>query len=224
MLNVNNWIVKIYYVSNLGIVEIKYKAKDLRKTMERLDPEMKRLNDLLASTTIGEEERARVESRKEAREELVGGVYHQIAVQFAELHDTPTRMKEKGVLTGVVPWRESRRFFYWRLRRRLLECQLGSQVREAGQGQQLGQPQLQAMMKRWFIEDQGSSHSYLWSHDKEVVAWLTPQVGRLVTLYTMKHSMQLGQYIELGVALSGVLIISPGLYSCACAQYDLTII
>ena len=114
MLNVNNWIVKIYYVSNLGIVEIKYRAKDLRKTMERLDPEMKRLNDLLASTTIGEEERARVESRKDVREELVGGVYHQIAVQFAELHDTPTRMKEKGVLTGVVPWRESRRFFYWR--------------------------------------------------------------------------------------------------------------
>ena len=152
--------------------------------MERLDPEMKRLNDLLASTTITEEERGRVESRKDAREELVGGVYHQIAVQFAELHDTPTRMKEKGVLTGVVPWRESRRFFYWRLRRRLLECQLGRQVREAsGQGQQqLGQPQLQAMMKRWFIEDQGSSQSYLWSHDKEVVAWLTPQVGRLVTL------------------------------------------
>jgi hypothetical protein len=47
----------------------------------------------------------------------------QIAVHFAELHDTPVRMKERGGVREIVPWRQSRRFFYWRLRYadRLLE-------------------------------------------------------------------------------------------------------
>ena len=72
----------------------------------------------------------------------------QIAVTFADLHDTPGRMQEKGVVTvtpqlhircksgkiafrtwnvvvvqDVLKWRESRQFFYWRLRRRLSEQQ-----------------------------------------------------------------------------------------------------
>ena len=42
----------------------------------------------------------------------------QVAVQFAELHDTPTRMKEKGCLREIVPWGGARKYFYWRLRRR----------------------------------------------------------------------------------------------------------
>lgn len=42
----------------------------------------------------------------------------QVAVHFAELHDTPTRMKEKGCLRDIIAWSNSRRHFYWRLRRR----------------------------------------------------------------------------------------------------------
>ena len=41
----------------------------------------------------------------------------QIAVHFAELHDTPVRMKEKGGVRAVVAWKESRRFLYWRFTR-----------------------------------------------------------------------------------------------------------
>ena len=33
---------------------------------------------------------------------MLAGVYHQIAVQFAELHDTPQRMKEKGGVRRIV--------------------------------------------------------------------------------------------------------------------------
>lgn len=29
-------------------------------------------------------------------------IYHQVAVQFADLHDTPGRMQEKGVITVSV--------------------------------------------------------------------------------------------------------------------------
>ena len=38
---------------------------------------------------------------------MLSSIYHQVAVQFAELHDTPGRMKEKGVISvslfGHVP-------------------------------------------------------------------------------------------------------------------------
>ena len=38
------------------------------------------------------------------REELLSSIYHQVAVQFAELHDTPGRMKEKGVISVSHPY------------------------------------------------------------------------------------------------------------------------
>lgn len=37
-----------------------------------------------------------LEAQLKAREEVLSTIYHQIAVQFAELHDTPGRMQEKG--------------------------------------------------------------------------------------------------------------------------------
>lgn len=33
------------------------------------------------------------------REEFLIPIYHQVAVQFADLHDTPGRMQEKGVIS-----------------------------------------------------------------------------------------------------------------------------
>lgn len=51
-----------------------------------------------------------------------------VAVQFADLHDTPGRMEARGAVRKVVPWSESRSFFFWRLRRRLAEFDLQKQV------------------------------------------------------------------------------------------------
>ena len=48
-------------------------------------------------------------------------VYHTVAVHFADLHDTPERMLEKGCISEIVPWRTSRTTLYWRLRRLILE-------------------------------------------------------------------------------------------------------
>ena len=42
----------------------------------------------------------------------------QVAVAFAEMHDTPVRMVAKGVLNGIVPWSQARPFLAMRLRRR----------------------------------------------------------------------------------------------------------
>lgn len=51
-----------------------------------------------------------------------------MAVQFADLHDTPGRMQAVGVIRRMVPWQQARSFFYWRLRRRLAEFHLRDQV------------------------------------------------------------------------------------------------
>ena len=65
----------------------------------------------------------------QAREKELLPLSHQLATKFAELHDTPGRMKAKGVIDAVVPCEVSREFFYWRIRRRLEESSLRKQVR-----------------------------------------------------------------------------------------------
>lgn len=42
----------------------------------------------------------------------------QVAVAFAEMHDTPVRMMAKKVLHGIVPWQQARSFLALRLKRR----------------------------------------------------------------------------------------------------------
>lgn len=50
-------------------------------------------------------------------------VYRQVAVAFAAMHDTPARMAAVGVVSGVVPWQDSRAFFTARLSRRWVETE-----------------------------------------------------------------------------------------------------
>ena len=49
--------------------------------------------------------------------------YQPLGELVADLHDRPERMLAKGVIRKIVPW-PSRRYFYWRLRRRLREEEL----------------------------------------------------------------------------------------------------
>ncbi len=94
--------------------------------MVRLDPTVQSLTakkETLAK--LGRKEEAAQAVRElEERTEQLSKVYHTIALRFCELHDTPGRMLEKKVVSGIVPWKDSRLFFGHRLRRRLLECRL----------------------------------------------------------------------------------------------------
>jgi acetyl-CoA carboxylase / biotin carboxylase 1 len=65
------------------------------------------------------------------REKLLLPLYVQVATVFCDLHDTPGRMHTKSAIRKVVPWKGARTHFYWRLRRRLLECHFSKQVLEA---------------------------------------------------------------------------------------------
>jgi acetyl-CoA carboxylase/biotin carboxylase 1 len=55
------------------------------------------------------------------RETLLLPVYLQISLQYADLHDRAGRMKAKNTIRKELVWSQARRFFYWRLRRRLNE-------------------------------------------------------------------------------------------------------
>uniref|UniRef100_A0A8C7N819 acetyl-CoA carboxylase n=1 Tax=Oncorhynchus kisutch TaxID=8019 RepID=A0A8C7N819_ONCKI len=82
-----------------GTVEIKFRKKDLVKTMRRVDPVYMGLAERLGTPELGLPERKELETKLKEREEFLLPIYHQVAVQFADLHDTPGRMQEKGVIT-----------------------------------------------------------------------------------------------------------------------------
>ena len=58
------------------------------------------------------------------------------------------------VLQEVLNWKTSRRFFYWRLRRLLLEEQVKFRIRKVGPD--LNSGQMKSMMSRWFVEAMGA--------------------------------------------------------------------
>lgn len=100
-------------------------------------------------------------------------MYRQAAVHFSDLHDTPERMLEKNAINDIIPWRKARTLLYWRLRRRLLEEEFRSDILSTQPS--LDVRQVDAMLRRWFVEDKGTTESYLWDQDESVVEWLQCQ-------------------------------------------------
>ncbi|XP_069470784.1 acetyl-CoA carboxylase 1 isoform X2 [Ambystoma mexicanum] len=158
-----------------GTVEIKFRRKDLVKTMRRVDPVYIRLAERLGTPEISPTDRKELETKLKEREEFLLPIYHQVAVQFADLHDTPGRMQEKGVITDILEWKTSRTFFYWRLRRLLLEDIVKKKIH--GANPELTDGQIQAMLRRWFVEVEGTVKAYLWDNNKDLVEWLEKQMA-----------------------------------------------
>ena len=155
-----------------GTVEIKFREKELLKTMKRIDPVMRKIVENLNSPELSEEEIKTLENEMKKRKDLLLPMYHQVAVNFADLHDTPGRMDEKGVISDVLKWEKSREFFYWHLRRRLLENEVKDKIRQFSDK---SEGQLKSMISRWFVEDQGAINAYKWEDDKAAVEWLLKQ-------------------------------------------------
>lgn len=103
-----------------GIVEIKFRKKDLLKTMHRIDAPLASLDAEIVALNLIQQplhtqrkcsltqqileptrkspELMELEKKVADREKSLMGIYHQIAVHFADLHDTPERMHEKGTI------------------------------------------------------------------------------------------------------------------------------
>uniref|UniRef100_A0A8C3I926 Acetyl-CoA carboxylase beta n=1 Tax=Chrysemys picta bellii TaxID=8478 RepID=A0A8C3I926_CHRPI len=153
-----------------GTVEIKFRRKDLIKTMRRIDSVYARLVEQLGTPELLEEDHRELEKQLKAREELLLPIFHQVAVQFADLHDTPGRMHEKGVIADILEWKNARTFLYWRLRRLLLEEVVKTEILNADS--ELSNIHIQSMLRRWFMETEGAVKGYLWDNNQAVVEWL----------------------------------------------------
>ncbi|PQE09301.1 acetyl- carboxylase protein [Rutstroemia sp. NJR-2017a BVV2] len=115
-----------------GIVNIKYRRDKQLETMARLDPEYAELKKQLFDKSLPQEQLSDVKAKLFAREQLLLPVYTQVSLQFADLHDRAGRMKAKHVIREELKWREARRFFYWRVRRRVNEEYILKRMSNAG--------------------------------------------------------------------------------------------
>ncbi|RAL15126.1 acetyl-CoA carboxylase ACC1 [Aspergillus homomorphus CBS 101889] len=104
-----------------GIVNIKYRRDKQLATMARLDSTYGELRRSLEDTSLSKEQLSDIKAKMAVREEQLLPVYLQIALQFADLHDRAGRMQAKNTIRQALTWKNARRFFYWRLRRRLSE-------------------------------------------------------------------------------------------------------
>ena len=104
-----------------GIVGIKYRKERQLETMARTDSEYAHLKQQLADKATPKEQLEGIKQKMTQRENLLLPVYNQIALQFADLHDRAGRMEAKGTIRMPLQWKNARRFFFWRLRRRVNE-------------------------------------------------------------------------------------------------------
>jgi len=157
-----------------GAASVKYRAKDIIVTMHGLDAKLQAL-DAQLDDRMDDSQRLNVENAIKSREKALFPVYEQIAVQFCDLHDTPGRMKAVGVIEKEVVWKESRSFFYWRLRRKLAEFDLRKKMQNAvlvGRASgKLHSMEASAMMEKWFLETTGFT-SDKWNDDKMMLSWM----------------------------------------------------
>ncbi|XP_022661132.1 acetyl-CoA carboxylase-like isoform X3 [Varroa destructor] len=158
-----------------GTVEIRFRRKDLIKSMHRLDTRCTELQQKIAAAIKGSSEEAALVKELQERENQLCPMYHQVALTFADLHDTPVRMMEKNVIRDIVPWSKSRNVFYWRLRRLLLQDKMKKEIMAVRA--QLKETELESTFRRWFFESQGAINNYLWDNDQVVTKWLVEQLS-----------------------------------------------
>ncbi|KAF2019851.1 hypothetical protein BU24DRAFT_128049 [Aaosphaeria arxii CBS 175.79] len=104
-----------------GIVGIKYRKDRQLETMARLDPTYGDLKRKLNDPSTPQDQLKEIKAQMTEREQRLLPIYGQISIQFADLHDRSGRMEAKGVIRQSLKWQNARRFFYWRLRRKLNE-------------------------------------------------------------------------------------------------------
>ena len=97
-----------------GIAEIKFRKPELIKAMHRMDKQLKWMSMNEASGVVRPEDIA-------SRETELLPSYQPLGEIFCDLHDRPERMLAKGVIKAIVPWKQARTFFYYRLKRRFKE-------------------------------------------------------------------------------------------------------
>lgn len=167
-----------------GLIEIKYRKKQVLELMHRLDAKLKDLTDKAAATDNEDTAlQTKLRSAIKEREDELMPMYIQITTEFAELHDTPGRMKAKHVIRDIVEWKNARKFFYWRLKRKLGEFALGRDIAQSLTKESSTMLDAEHIMKGWFAEAVNAGRiarpnnetiAELWEkNDKDVLMWLS---------------------------------------------------
>jgi len=147
-----------------GICDVKFRQPDLVKTMHRLDSKLLELDAELHAAEeamVADVEVATLRKSILKRENQLMPLYIQISHEFADLHDRPGRMKAKGVIRDIVPWERAREYFFWRVRRRLVQDALVSEMKAADAS--LIHGECLALLRGW-IDGKAS-----WEDDKAVL-------------------------------------------------------
>ncbi|AIO00868.1 acetyl-CoA carboxylase, putative [Leishmania panamensis] len=97
-----------------GVVEIKFRDNDVLALIRRSRPDLATMEPKVACKI----------------EKGLLQQYRDVAVRFADLHDTSVRMKATGVMRDTVPWKDSRRHFYHKLQRKLKELEVANDMLE----------------------------------------------------------------------------------------------
>eukprot|EP00922_Rhytidocystis_sp_ex-Travisia-forbesii_P027851 GHVS01040880.1.p1 GENE.GHVS01040880.1~~GHVS01040880.1.p1 ORF type:complete len:1808 (-),score=259.44 GHVS01040880.1:156-5579(-) len=111
-----------------GICEIKFRSADQVSMMHRIDGELVELDKQLADCQI-EGDASALQGLVKKREIALAPLYMQVAHAYADLHDRSGRMKAKGVIREELTWKTSRKFFYWRMKRRIEEAAIIDQLK-----------------------------------------------------------------------------------------------
>jgi len=168
-----------------GAVEIKYRERDLLETIRRVDGSVQALQAELAKAIAAKDtpQVAALCKQISAREEVLLPSYRQAAVLFAALHDTPGRMKAKGAIHDIIPWKRARAFFYWRLKRRLAEEEVRKKILELTGGT-ASYSQQTTLLMAWLKDfskknppsaSTGSTEDGGWQNDQHVLKWLSTE-------------------------------------------------
>lgn len=132
-----------------GIVNIKFRRDKQLETMARLDTTYAELKASLSDKSLSHDQLSDIKVKMSEREQLLLPVYSQISLQFADLHDRAGRMKAKNVIRQPLQWKNARRFFYWRLRRRLNEESLIKKMGNASTKEPMARAESLSKLRAW---------------------------------------------------------------------------
>lgn len=206
-----------------GVVSIKYRKEDKRRTMERNDGVLRCLTaklgrvvgerlgqvageDMLEQMT-GERQKIqeKIEDRQKTQEEIenrqkeLETPYQQVAEVFADLHDGAERMKAMGVIRAIVDVEQSRHFFYWRLRRRLLQMKIEREI-VAVSGRSMREAQ--TLVEEWYKQSNQYrfSHCSSWDDNEMVFNWMSREYSDSITakLNSLKKAVIKEEVIRMG--------------------------
>nr|BAA11238.1 acetyl-coenzyme A carboxylase [Schizosaccharomyces pombe] len=151
-----------------GMVSIKFRREKLLSLMRRCDHKYASLCNELKRDDLSADDLSTIKVKLMEREQKLMPIYQQISIHFADLHDRVGRMVAKKVVRKPLKWTEARRFFYWRLRRRLNEHYALQKITQLIPSLTIRESR--EYLQKWYEEWCGKQD---WDEsDKSVVCWI----------------------------------------------------